>query len=219
MDWRACSLTFHLELCKSHSCCHISSNSHQCTKLCCTLAIKNGGNKVSTTREPSNSPLIFHQISIKIAFIKAIPLSRQEYGVDFEKVFLPIVKMMTLGFLLGVATSEDLELLQLDVKTAFLHGDLDKEIYIEQPQGFASLDREHLVCHLCKTLYGLKQAPRQWYKKFNDFIKPRAGFLRSDEDHCLCSKETPDGSPIFLILYGDHLLLFGQHLREIAELR
>jgi ATP-binding cassette subfamily B (MDR/TAP) protein 1 len=60
---------------------------------------------------------------------------RQEYGVDFDKVFSPVVKMTTLRFLLGVVTFEDLELLQLDVKTTFLHDDLDEEIYMEQPQG------------------------------------------------------------------------------------
>jgi ATP-binding cassette subfamily B (MDR/TAP) protein 1 len=56
---------------------------------------------------------------------------RQEYGVDFDEVFSPVVKMTTLHFLLGVVAIEDLELLQLDVKTAFLHGDLDEEIYME----------------------------------------------------------------------------------------
>jgi hypothetical protein len=90
---------------------------------------------------------------------------RQQYGVDFDKVFAPIVKMTTLRFLLGVVTLEDLELLQLDVKTTFLHGDLDEEIYMEQLQGFASPGREHLVYRLRKSLYGLKQAARQWYRK------------------------------------------------------
>jgi hypothetical protein len=86
---------------------------------------------------------------------------RQEYGVDFDEIFSPVVKLSTLRFLLGIVAHEDSELLQLDVKTTFLHGDLDEEIYMEQPQGFASSGREHLVCRLCKSLYGLKQAPRQ----------------------------------------------------------
>jgi hypothetical protein len=102
--------------------------------------------------------------------------------VDFDEVFSPVVKMTTLHFLLGVVALEDLELLQLDVKTTFLHGDLDEEIYMEQLQGFASPGREHLVCRLRKTLYRLKQAPRQWYRKFDDFIQS-IGFFRSDEDH------------------------------------
>jgi hypothetical protein len=107
---------------------------------------------------------------------------RQEYGVDFDEIFSPIVKLSTLRFLLGVVAHEDLELLQLDVNMAFLHGDLDEEIYMEQPQGFASPGREHLVCRLRNSLYGLKQASRQWYWKFDDFVRSM-GFLRSDEDH------------------------------------
>jgi hypothetical protein len=142
---------------------------------------------------------------------------RQEYGVDFDEVFLLAVKMTTLRFLLGVVGHEDLELLQLDVKTELLHGDLDEEIYMEQPQGFASPSREHLVCRLRKSLYGLKQALRQWYRKFND-LRRLIGFLRSDEDHCFYSKDAPDGSPIFLIPYVDDMLLSGRHIRELAEL-
>ncbi|GJY79663.1 retrovirus-related pol polyprotein from transposon TNT 1-94 [Tanacetum coccineum] len=59
---------------------------------------------------------------------------------------------------------------QMDVKTAFLHGDLDKEIYMEQPKGFQVKGKEDYVCRLQKSLYGLKQAPRQWYKKFESVI-------------------------------------------------
>ena len=71
---------------------------------------------------------------------------RQEYGVDFDEVFSPVVKMTTLWFLLRVVAAENLELHQQDVKTAFLHGDLEEQIYMEQPQGFASPGQEHLVC-------------------------------------------------------------------------
>ena len=109
---------------------------------------------------------------------------RQEYGVDFDEVFSPVIKMTTLRFLLRVVAAKNLQLDQLDIKTAFLHGDLDKEIYMEQPQGFASLGQEHLFCRLRKSLYGLKQAPRQWYRKFDEFLQS-IGFLRSDKDHSL----------------------------------
>ncbi|CAL5398813.1 unnamed protein product [Camellia sinensis] len=67
-------------------------------------------------------------------------------------------------------SSLNLELEQMDVKTAFLHGDLKEEIYIEQPEGFEVKGKENLVCRLKKSLYGLKQAPRQWYKKFDSFM-------------------------------------------------
>ena len=68
--------------------------------------------------------------------------------------------MTTLRFMLGVVAADNLELIQLDVKTAFLHGDLKEEIYMEQPKGFMATGQEHLVCRLRKSLYGLKQAPR-----------------------------------------------------------
>jgi hypothetical protein len=70
---------------------------------------------------------------------------RQEYGIDFDEVFSPVVKMTTLRFLLGVVALKDSELLQLDVKTAFLHDDQGEEMYMEQLQGFASPSREHLI--------------------------------------------------------------------------
>ena len=81
---------------------------------------------------------------------------QQEYDVDFDKIFSPVVKMTTLWFLLGVVSIEDLELLQLDVKKASLHGELDKGIYMEQSKGFTSSNQEHLVCRLKKSLYSLK---------------------------------------------------------------
>ena len=85
---------------------------------------------------------------------------REEYGVDFDEIFSPVVKI-TLRFMLGVVAADNLELIQLDVKTAFLHGDLKEEIYMEQPKGFVATGQEHLVCRFRKSLYGLKQAPRQ----------------------------------------------------------
>ena len=81
--------------------------------------------------------------------------------------------MTTLRFMLGVVAADNLELIQLDVKTSFLHGDLKEEIYMEQPKGFVATGQEHLVCRLRKSLYGLKQAPRQWYKVCNE--GPRSG--------------------------------------------
>ena len=61
---------------------------------------------------------------------------KQEYGIDFDKIFLPAIKMMTLRVMLGLVATENLELMQMDVKTSFLHGDLDEEIYMAQPEGF-----------------------------------------------------------------------------------
>ena len=88
---------------------------------------------------------------------------------------------------------------------------------MDQPQGFASVVQEHLVCRLRKSLYRLKQAPQKWYRKFDDFVQS-IGSLKSDEDHCLYRKDAPDGSPIFLILYVDNMLRSRGHSGELAEL-
>ena len=73
--------------------------------------------------------------------------------------------MSTIRLVLGMVAAENLHLKQLDVKTAFLHGDLEEDIYMIQPEGFIVQGQENLVCKLRKSLYGLKQALKQWYKK------------------------------------------------------
>jgi hypothetical protein len=80
----------------------------------------------------------------------------QREGIDFNEVFSPVVRHTSIRVMLAIVALFDLELEQLDVKTAFLHADLDEEIYMTQPQGFSAPSQEHLVCHLQKSLYGLK---------------------------------------------------------------
>ena len=84
----------------------------------------------------------------------------QKQGIDFDEIFSPVVKMSSIRVILGLTASLDLVLEQMDVKTAFLHGDLEEEIYMVQPEGFEAKGKEHKVCRLKKSLYGLKQAPR-----------------------------------------------------------
>ena len=143
---------------------------------------------------------------------------RQQQGVDFEEIFSPVVKMTTLRCVLALAAREDMELVQMDVKTAFLHGDLHEDIYMQQPEGFIEKGREHLVCKLKKSLYGLKQAPREWYHKFHSFMLSQ-GYRRSDIDHCLYTKRAKDGSLLILILYVDDMLLAGTNINELAALK
>ena len=140
---------------------------------------------------------------------------KQEHGVDFDEIFSPVVKMTTLRMLLALAANQDLELVQMDVKTAFLHGDLDEEIYMEQPEGYEVSGKEHLVCKLKKSLYGLKQSPRLWYQKFDAFMKTQ-GYARSNEDACLYTKTCSDGSSIMLILYVDDMLIVGKNKDELS---
>jgi hypothetical protein len=84
----------------------------------------------------------------------------QQPGIDFNQTFAPVVKMSTLRLILALVAAHNLEVPQLDVKTAFLHGRLDEEMYICQPEGYVVQGREKDVCKLMKSLYGLKQAPR-----------------------------------------------------------
>ena len=88
----------------------------------------------------------------------------QKEGIDYNEVFYPVVKHSFIRILLAMVAQLDLELVQMDVKIAFLHGDLEEEIFMSQPDGFKLKEKKELVCKLKKSLYGLKQSPRQWYK-------------------------------------------------------
>ena len=108
----------------------------------------------------------------------------QVEGIDFDEIFSPVAKMTSIRFLLSLATTFDLEVEQMDVKTTFLHGDLNEEIYMKQPKGFLVKGKKELVYKLKKSLYDLKQSPRMWYQKFNTYIQG-LGFVRSNVDHCV----------------------------------
>ena len=103
------------------------------------------------------------------------------------------------------------------VKTTFLHGDLEEDIYMQQPEGFAMKGKENQVCKLKKSLYDLKQAPRQWYKKFDNFMCS-SGYTRCQADHC-CYVKHFDNSYIILLLYVDDMLIAGSSIGEIDKLK
>ena len=128
------------------------------------------------------------------------------------------MKHTSIRILLSFVAWYDLELEQLDVKTAFLHGELEEEIYMQQPEGFVPKGKEELVCKLKKSLYGLKQAPRQWYKKFDSFMSSHQ-FIRCDFDHCVYFKALSDGSFIYLLLYVDDMLIAASDIAEIDRLK
>ena len=126
----------------------------------------------------------------------------QKEGIDYNEVFSPVVKHSSIRILLALITQFNIELVQMDVKTAFLHGDLEEEIYITQPDGFKVTGKENWVCKLSKSLYGLKQSPRQWYKRFDQFMIGQ-NYTRSSFDHCVYFRKLQDGSFIYLLLYVD----------------
>ncbi|KAE8691518.1 Vacuolar-sorting receptor 1 [Hibiscus syriacus] len=142
---------------------------------------------------------------------------QQKECIDYNEIFSPVVKLSTIRLVLKIVAAENLHLEQLDVKTAFLHGDLEEEIYMRQPEGFIEADKKNLVCRLKKSLYGLKQAPRQWYKKFDSFMSS-SGFIRCQADHC-CYIKRFDNSFIILLLYVDDMLVAGSDMQEIINLK
>ena len=120
----------------------------------------------------------------------------QKNGIDFDEIFSPVVKMTSIRTILSLVLAKDFHFEELDVKTAFLHGDLEEEIYMQQPQGYEVKQMEKLVCRLKNSLYGLKQAPRKWYLKFDRFMSEQ-GYTRCHSDHCIYSK----GKMTVAILY------------------
>jgi hypothetical protein len=139
-------------------------------------------------------------------------------GIYFDEIFSPVVKMNSIRTILSLVSVEYFHLEQLDVKTTFLHGDLEEEIYMQQPQRYGVKGKENLVCKLNKRLYGLKQAPRQWYLKFDRFMKEQ-GYSRCHSDHCVYFKKLENGSYIILLLYVDDMLVAGLNMQDINVLK
>ena len=110
---------------------------------------------------------------VEVARFKARVVAKgysQVERIDYHEVFSSVVKCTSIRLILAIMTLGDFKLEQLNVKTAFLHGNLEERIYMEQPIGFTKKWIENFVCLLQKFLYGLKQSLRQWYRRFDDFM-------------------------------------------------
>jgi hypothetical protein len=116
-----------------------------------------------------------------------------------------VAKSGTIRSVIAVAANEGMSLLQFDVSTAFLYGELEEDIYMEQPEGYS--DGSVKVCKLLRSLYGLKQAPRCWHKRIGEFLISQ-GFVQSEADPCLFIKETANGKLILAIYVDDGLIAF-----------
>ncbi|KAD3640773.1 hypothetical protein E3N88_29996 [Mikania micrantha] len=135
-------------------------------------------------------------------------------GIDFHDTFAPVAKLVTVRTLLATATKKSWAIHQLDVNNAFLHGDLNEEIYMKIPQGFEK-GKENKVCRLKKSLYGLKQASRNWYQKFTSALLD-VGFKQSKADHSLFIFKDRD---VFLaaLIYVDDVIIVGNDTKRIEE--
>ncbi|GJU90064.1 retrovirus-related pol polyprotein from transposon TNT 1-94 [Tanacetum coccineum] len=134
-------------------------------------------------------------------------------GIDYNEVFSPVVRHTSIRVILALTACKDYELEQLDVKTAFLHGNLEEVIYMRQPPGY---EQGNKVCLLKKSLYGLKQSPRQWYKRFDKYMMSN-GFKRISYDSCVYYRSYAPGEYIYLLLYVDDMLIACKSKAEIGS--
>ena len=144
----------------------------------------------------------------------------QVFGVDYNETYAPVAKYHSLRVLLAIVAAKDLEMLQLDVKTAFLYGKLDEEIYMVQPEGFVVKGQESKVCRLLKSIYGLRQASRVWNIKFSEFLI-RFGLVQSQSDPCLFIRHQRKGeTEVFLafLLYVDDGLVVSNSTAAMTEM-
>ena len=139
----------------------------------------------------------------------------QRKGIDFFDTYSPVTKISTMRALIALAAIHNLIIHQMDVKTAFLNGDLNEEIYMKQPEGCIVLGQEHKVCKLKKSLYGLKQAPKQWYEKFNNVLIEH-GFVVNSSDTCVYAKMF-ESECVIICLYVDDMLMYGTYLDLIIK--
>ena len=133
----------------------------------------------------------------------------QVKGVDYDEVFSPVARYTSVRSLLALANAHDLEIHQMDVKTAFLNGSLDCDIYMSQPEGFVDPDRPNHVCKLKKSIYGLKQSARCWNTTLDEYMKS-VGYRKSNADGCIYVKSVKeaDGHISFVIMgvYVDDII-------------
>lgn len=141
----------------------------------------------------------------------------QEYGVDYDETFAPVVSFTAVRTLLSYGLQRGMVVGQMDVVTAFLNGCLEEEIYMTQPEGFEKPGESHLVCKLRKSLYGLKQSPRCWNGVLDSFLKS-IGFENSSAELCVYVR---DGSGIKTIItvYVDDLIILSDSQREMDSVK
>ena len=140
----------------------------------------------------------------------------QKYGIDYDETFSPVVRFSSIRSLLAFAVQNNMLIHQMDVVTAFLNGELDEEIYMQQPTGYVIPGKEHLVCKLKKSLYGLKQSPRCWNKAFRDYMEV-IGFSQSAADPCVFIR-IKDTMTIVAV-YVDDLILIAVTPEEMQKVK
>jgi len=145
----------------------------------------------------------------------------QRSGIDYTETFSPVIKPATVRVVLAIAVHFNWSISQLDISKAFLHGRLQEEVYMLQPQGFVHPDFPNHVCKLHKAIYGLKQAPRAWFNRLSDSLLD-FGFTQSLVDTSLFLFHQ-GAVHLFILIYVDDILITGTHSTviqsQLAKLR
>ncbi|GJR78475.1 zinc finger, CCHC-type containing protein [Tanacetum coccineum] len=141
----------------------------------------------------------------------------QQHDIDFEEVFAPVAKMETIRLLLAIAVNNKWEVHHLDVKSAFLHGDLKEEVYVIQPEGFMMRQDQGKVYRLIKALYGLRQAPRAWNIKLDNTLQS-LDFKKCALEQAIYTKTSKD-STLLIGVYVDDLIITGTPKKEIDKFK
>ncbi|KAL0430737.1 UNVERIFIED_CONTAM: Retrovirus-related Pol polyprotein from transposon TNT 1-94 [Sesamum radiatum] len=141
----------------------------------------------------------------------------QRPGIDFEETYSPVAMAKSIQILLAIAAWYDYEIWQMDVKTAFLNGFVEEEIFMDQPEGFTTIGEEQKVCRLQRSIYGLKQASRSWNTRFDEVIRGY-NFIKNDYDPRVYKKIS--GSWVaYLVLYVDDVLLIGNDVKMLGDIK
>lgn len=142
----------------------------------------------------------------------------QIVGIDYSHIYSLVIKHTSIRALLGLLSSNDYEIEQLNVTIAFLNFALEEEIFLQQIVSFVALGKEDYVCKLNKYLYGLKQSPRQWYKRLDSFMTSYR-FKRCTSDNSVYYKKNDNALIIYLLLYKDVTLIAGKIIKEFQKLK
>ena len=142
---------------------------------------------------------------------------KQIHGIDYEETFSPVAMIKSIRIMLAIAAYHDYEIWQMDVKTAFLNGNLEEDVYMTQPDGFVLDSQANKVCKLQRSIYGLKQASRSWNIRFDEAVK-EFGFIKNEDEPCVYKKVS--GSAVaFLVLYVDDILLIGNDIPNLQSVK
>ena len=142
---------------------------------------------------------------------------KQIHGIDYDETFSPVAMVKSIRILLAIAAFHDYEIWQMDVKTAFLNGSLEEDVYMTQPEGFVDPRNVGKVCKLRRSIYGLKQSSRRWNIRFDEIVT-EYGFVQNEDEPCVYKKVS--GSHVaFIVLYVDDILLMGNDIPSLKAVK